>query len=73
MLTRKFNIGETRKATVEEIGRKLVVVVDEFKEGHFLIGMAHDPNIFKGQTGTLTFTAGGPMGGYWKFTGDPKK
>jgi hypothetical protein len=45
-------------------------VRDDQNEGHILIGGAEDKTAEVGDTGTLTFTEGGPTGGYWKFKKD---
>lgn len=43
---------------------------DELNEGHLCVGEAADQSAQPGDTGTLTFTEGGPTGGYWKFEKD---
>lgn len=48
-------------------------IKDENGEGHICIGeKTADFTAQDGDTGTLTFMAGGPTGGYWKFTKDPQ-
>lgn len=49
------------------------LIVDEKMEMHVCIGeQCADFTAKDGDTGTLTFTQGGPTGGYWKFTKDPQ-
>jgi hypothetical protein len=71
--------GTTRKATVKFSfaststthgpgPRSVQLATDELGEGHILVAGACDPTAKDGDTGTLTFTQGGPTGGYWKFT-----
>lgn len=68
MNRRVFQYGETRRATVEHVDRSgALVLTDELGEGHILLGVPSDP-CEKGDAGTLTFTKGGSMGGYWRFT-----
>lgn len=43
------------------------LVIDDTNEAHVLVGGAGDRQAGQGDTGTLTFTEGGPTGGYWKF------
>lgn len=72
MTGRTWPYGTTRKATVEEVikERKCVfmVLTDETGEGHLLMdGPGQYEGLHGGDTGTLTFTQGGPLGGYWRF------
>ena len=69
MKERQFKIGETRKATVGSWTRLCLICRDELNEGHVIHGVDTEPCAV-GDTGTLTFTKGGPKGGYWKFTKD---
>ena len=48
------------------------LIIDKTNEGHVLIGSAADFTAKDGDEGTLTFTKGGPTGGYWKFVKDKK-
>lgn len=73
--------GTTRRATVicarwrpkqlpAEAG-EAQLLKDEQNEMHILVGAsASDFSAKEGDQGTLTFTRGGPAGGYWKFTKD---
>lgn len=45
-------------------------IQDEDGEGHILARGAEDETAEVGDLGTLTFTEGGPTGGYWKFRKD---
>ena len=76
MLTVTHAYGERRHAkvldrqTIEpKPGRgkvDLLVLEDERGEGHVLVGTGSDGQ--PGDVGTITFTDGGPLGGYWKFS-----
>ena len=75
MKTKTFDIGETRKAwllSIEEYkGSTILVFVGDDSEGY--IAMGHPKGDFKvNDQGTLTFTKGGPLGGYWHFTPDER-
>lgn len=49
------------------------LIKDEFNEMHICIGKeCADLTAIAGDAGTLTFSKGGPTGGYWKFTKDTK-
>lgn len=76
MKTRTWPYGTTRKGTLENIVRgrdgTAHVVLDDHNEGHVLVAGAQDKSAKEGDTGTLTFTKGGPTGGYWKFKKDSK-
>lgn len=49
------------------------LIKDDQGEGHICVGDAcADFSAGEGDTGTLTFTEGGPTGGYWRFRKDPK-
>jgi len=47
-----------------------MLLVDDCGEGHICVGDCGDMTAKVDETGTLTFTKGGPTGGYWKFTRD---
>lgn len=48
------------------------LIQDDQGEGHICVGDAcADLTANDGDEGTLTFTEGGPTGGYWKFRKDP--
>lgn len=68
--TRNWPYGTQRRAKVVETRPWLeaLVLVDEVGEGHIIrpVSCAYDV----GDTGTLTFTEGGPTGGYWRFMWD---
>jgi len=70
--TKTWPYGTTRLGKVESI--TLVygwhIVKDDQNEGHILTGGARDASAKVGDKGTLTFTKGGPTGGYWKFKKD---
>ncbi len=69
---RTWLYGTTRRAKLLESRRSGVqVVVDELKEGHVLVFGAGDKTAQQGDSGILTFTKGGPTGGFWKFTKTP--
>lgn len=67
-----YPYGATRKATILETHEFFHVAVDELGEGHVLLGFdAYDETAQANDKGILTFTKGGPTGGYWKFTKGP--
>jgi hypothetical protein len=73
--TRTWPYGTTRLAKVVECIKqrhhlKAQVLTDELGEGHVLLAGAQDESAKTGDRGTLTFTKGGPTGGYWKFKKD---
>lgn len=77
--TRTWAYGSTLRGKVIEvnIGRNdafpVHLVQDQKGEGHVLVGNAADATAKEGDHGTLTFTKGGPTGGYWKFEKDKKR
>lgn len=80
MTTRTWPYGTTRRAIVLKSNLRPVgipdhvasgqLLRDELGEGHVCVGDAGDQAAIAGETGTLTFTKGGPTGGYWKFQKD---
>jgi hypothetical protein len=72
MTTVTHPYGTTRKATVlkSDLQPSAMLLVDELGEGHILMYGCGDMKAEAGDTGTLTFTKGGPAGGYWKFRKD---
>jgi len=49
------------------------ILQDDHGETHFCIGeQCADSTAHDGDEGTLTFTEGGPTGGYWKFQKEAK-
>jgi hypothetical protein len=75
MKTKTWPYGTTRKATVMSIirghkGIQMHIVSDNTGEGHILVNGANDETAKIGSTGTLTFSQGGPTGGFWKFRKD---
>lgn len=48
-------------------GVPVQLVRDDQREGHILTGDAIDSSATVHDKGTLTFTNGGPTGGFWKF------
>ncbi len=80
MITRTWPYGTTRRATVlksnwrppgipDDVGGGQLLKDDQ-GEMHLCIGNCGDQTAPVGATGTLTFTPGGPTGGYWKFQRD---
>ncbi len=76
MKTRTWKYGSTLRGKVIEGGIlnspshvkwQAHLIQDQNGEGHVLINGAFDPEAKEGDEGTLTFTKGGPTGGYWKF------
>ena len=81
METKTWPYGTTRRAKVEMVRfhpRELAVeasdgqlLVDELGEMHICVGeQCADFTASEGDLGTLTFTQGGPTGGYWRFVKD---
>jgi hypothetical protein len=46
------------------------LIFDDQNEMHVCVGDCGDVTAKEGDSGTLTFTKGGPTGGYWKFKKD---
>lgn len=83
MITSTYPYGTTRRATVLKTSWRPAglnprapsgqLLMDEVGEGHICVGdTCADPTAKVGDKGTLTFTQGGPTGGYWKFVKDPQ-
>lgn len=76
MTKRVFEFGATRRAEIVSSEPGLLIAEDEHGEAHLLLLTVNAlqplpaPEFAEGDRGTLTFTAGGPMGGFWKFTKD---
>ena len=74
--TKTWPYGTTLRGTVfvakitSQHSKTAQLVIDERNEGHVLVGNAADFSAVQGDDGTLTFTKGGPTGGYWKFIKD---
>lgn len=78
VMQRTWPYGTKRRARVLErstakVGGQTVrvMVLEELdrKEAHVLVGNeCCDAGANRGDEGTLTFTQGGPTGGYWKFS-----
>ena len=67
VLQRTWPYGTTRTGAVLTDEPSMQVVLDDQNEGHILLGNARDPSAGIGDRGVLTFTRGGPTGGFWKF------
>lgn len=73
-MMRTWPYGTKRKAKVVDAsthsvyGKDVLVLLlkDENDEGHALVGTNVEA-FAAGTEGTITFTQGGPFGGYWKF------
>jgi len=70
MITETWPYGTTRRAKVIENESRFTIVEDDTGKVHILAFGAGDRTAKKDEQGTLTFTFGGPTGGYWKFTKD---
>lgn len=78
LITKTWPYGTQRKGTVcltnwrptglDPRAPSAQLIRDESNEMHLCIGAAGDPSAQVGDVGTLTFTQGGPTGGYWKFS-----
>lgn len=73
MKKRTCPYGSTLRAKVIEIHQGVHLVQDQNHEGHVLAAGAQDPQAKEGDHGTLTFTQGGPTGGFWKFERDKER
>lgn len=74
-ITRTWPYGTLRPVEVADIDRRgsppIVTVVDNAGEGYILVGGIDDPeHVQIGDRGEITFTKGGPTGGYWRYQGD---
>lgn len=63
-------IANWRPAGLDPRASSGQLIIDELNEGHVCVGGSGDQTAKEGDTGTLTFTKGGPTGGYWKFVKD---
>jgi hypothetical protein len=63
---RKATVIETNCRTEDPRACAVTCLLDEKGEGHIFLGDVGC--VKKGDVGTLTFTKGGPTGGYWKFS-----
>lgn len=68
---RTWPYGTKKRVTVLDAPHQSVLVVSDGDEGFVLID-AIPANVNKGDTGVITYTDGGPLGGYWHFQPDPK-
>jgi len=74
MIKQFVQFGTTHKVRIESVSPSLIVCVGtENNEGYVLTG--HDNTILPnpGDEGTVVFTAGGPMKGYWKYVPGEKE
>lgn len=74
---RTWPYGTVKKATVIhtilDSNPKAILVKADDSEGFLLIGEETFPkDLAIDDKGEITFTQGGPTGGYWKFTKDKK-
>lgn len=81
IVTKTWPYGTTRKAKVLKANWRppgldprasaATYLLDDQGEAHVCVGPTGDLSAKEGDHGTLTFTQGGPTGGYWKFTKNP--
>ena len=64
---RTWPYGTQKKVKVIHVEAGVMICVDAAKEGYVLLGTDSDESKID-ETGVITFTQGGPLGGYWKFT-----
>lgn len=65
---RTWDYGKTFDVEVREATKMLIAVfAPEINEGFLLAGHGVTDLPAKGDKGTITFTKGGPTGGYWKW------
>jgi hypothetical protein len=67
MIPKTWPYGTQRTGTLIDIVKGVQFVKDDQNEIHVLMTGAGDMDTKVGDKGTLTFTQGGPTGGYWKF------
>lgn len=68
--SRTWPYGTQKQVTVihvEEPQKRFIICVDEMRAGYVLIFTDGDKAQVNDK-GIITFTQGGPLGGYWKFT-----
>jgi hypothetical protein len=71
MITKTWPYGTKRRGKVVAIEGPLQCIEGEDREGYIQqINFSGDPSAKEGDWGTLTFTKGGPTGGFWKFAKD---
>lgn len=63
---RTWPYGTQKRVKVIHIETSVLVVSDEKDEGFILAGEITD-GVCVGDTGSITFTEGGPLGGFLKF------
>ena len=78
--TETWPYGTTRRASVlvarwrphglDQRASDGQIIKDDRNEMHVCVGGCGDPSARDGDSGILTFTQGGPTGGYWKFKKD---
>lgn len=66
----KVQIAKWRPKGIPDHVSSGQLIIDDRGEGHVCVGDAGDPEAMDGDAGVLTFTKGGPTGGYWKFERD---
>lgn len=72
METKVIPFGTERAAFVVRATKDTIIVHASDGQGYVLLAHGLDPLPPVGETGTITFTQGGPMGGYWKYEGPIK-
>jgi len=73
MTTKTWPYGTQRRGEILYVDGYFLAVKDDCKEGHILGWTGHDKNLKVGDRGLLTFTQGGPTGGFWRFEKDEKR
>jgi hypothetical protein len=64
---RTWPYGTQKQVTVIHVDRRFIICADEEdKAGYVLLG-TNSEGAKENDKGIITFTEGGPMGGYWKF------
>lgn len=67
MIKRTWPYGTKKRVEVIHVEPKVLGLVDQQREGYLLALHGLDPLPVKGDQGIITFTQGGPTGGYWKY------
>lgn len=67
--TRTWPYGTQKRVRVLGVEPAMCMIVSDGIEGYVLVD-AIPEGVQDGDAGTITFTEGGPLGGYWKFEKD---
>lgn len=65
--TRTWPYGTTKQVQVLVAHQRVVMLRDKEREGYVLLWPNLETMPTEGDYGVITFTEGGPTGGYWKY------